>query len=639
MTDPALKRLPDKVIPVTRGDTTYMVIVADGANTTIEARPEESAEKLLERVKDATEKLRDSGDPARYGVANPPKDVIDKTPRTGKPPPGNYHEDYDPDPTRPPMPNKGANLPPYPAKVSMSGSEPDKPETAITVPGASNQFKMTVDWSRGGRDSNLLSLVTAQMQYIAYRWEVIKVTPGDYAHQAAAARHQQTQDQIKEAAKTPGGSGESQMKTLGPFGISTGEAADLNRAFKNIGEDTQADLQDMSKMPWPLRQQYLSVISISVAVRSIGKPARTEFTTRVSMPLDERRISLKKPGDYVVRCIATPLHEDNAPYIRASSVASYALRVETIRDRAHLADDENDRELAALGEQLKNPPKDKTVDDIKAEIAERKRQASATHLQNTERYLEQARTDLKTAQDLSADMAAGRKGPLIGRDPYSLKKRWLAVQLAQQHIEIDDYVDQNRKLVESLAGTQERLAGFALKDLKDKDKAYLLRVTLASEENGQTYQLLTVLGQTKTMEADGTVEYRLADVTSKDHQQQYRGTSTTAGPAGHQEAIRNAFVNFRENNGYGRGTIVIRLPPELENDPAIRPAADGARDVQQARRARAGHAEAQGRGNGRRGRGADRRRTGGGSDRRRRGRDQPRPDGGGDPRARLGRAL
>ena len=429
---------------------------------------------------------------------------------------------------------------------------------------------MTMDWSRGGRDANLLSLVTAQMQYIAYRWEVIKVTPGDYAHQAAAARHQQTQDQLKEAAQTPGGSGESQMKTLGPFGISTGEAADLNRAFKNIGEDTQADIEDMSKMPWAQRQQYLQVIAISVAVRSIGALI-SEFTTRISMPLDERRISLKEPGDYVVRCIATPLHDDDAPYVRASSVSSYALRVETIRDRAHLADEENDRELAALAEQLKNPPKDKTVDDIKAEIAERKRQGSATHLQNTEHYLEQARTDLKTAQDLSADMTAGRKGPLIGRDPYSLKKRWLAVQLAQQHIEIDDYVDQNRKLVESLAGTQERLAGFALKDLKDKDKAYSPRVTLASEENGQTYQLLTVLGQTKTLEDDGTVEYRLADVTSKDHQQQYRGTSKTAGPAGHQEAIRNAFVNFRENNGYGRGTIVIRFPPELENDPAIGP--------------------------------------------------------------------
>src|SRR5207302_2394957 len=96
-------------------------------------------------------------------------------------------------------------------------------------------------------------------------------------------------------------------------------------------------------------------------------------------------------------------------------------------------------------------------------------------------------------------------------------------------------------------------------------------VTLASEENGQTYQLLTVLGQTKTLKDDGVVEYRLADVTSKGHQQQYRGTSMAAGPAGHHEAIRKAFVNFRENNGYGRGTIVIRLPAELENDPAIGP--------------------------------------------------------------------
>ena len=568
VTDPALKKLPDRLVPWTRGDHTYVNVWADGAVVAIEARPDETAEQLLDRAKDAAQKLRDSRDPANsVGVANPAKEGIEKTPGA-KPPPGNYREDYDPDPNRPPMPNKGANLPPYPATVTMAGADPQKPEEAITVPGASNQFKMTMDWSRGGRDTNLLSLVTAQMQYIAYRWELIKVTPGDYARQAAEARRQQTQDQIKEAAKTEGGKGEDTMKTLGPFGISSGEAADLSRAFKNIGEDTRADLDDMSQMPWALRSQYLNVIAISVAVRSIGALI-SEFTTRITMPLDERRISFGGPGDYVVRCIATPLHEDDAPYVRASSVASYAVRVETVRDRAHLADEENDRELAALAEQLKNPPKGKTVDDIKAAIEERKRQASSSHLQNTEHYLTQAQADLKLAEDLSADVQAGRKGPLIGRDPYSVKKRWLAVELAQQHVELDDYLEQNRKLVTALKDTKERLEGYGLEGIKGS--AYSPRVTLASEENGQTYQLLTVLGQTKTKEDDGVVEYRLADVTSKNHQQQYRGSSTAAGPAGHQEAIRNAFVNFRENNGYGRGTIVIRFPAELENDPNIGP--------------------------------------------------------------------
>lgn len=426
-----------------------------------------------------------------------------------------------------------------------------------------------MDWTRGGRDRNLLSNTLSAMQYIAYRWELIKVTLGDYERQTAAIRREQTADQLREAAKVDAGKGESTVKTAGPLGISSGEAADVERAFKNIVEDTSADVRDMSSVPWALRYQYLQVIALSVSVRALGALLK-EFTTRITMPENEQRISFGAPGDYVVRCIATPLHSDTDRFVRASSIASYPVRVETVRDRARLADQANEREIAGLETQLKGLAPGKAADDLKAEIEARKLQASSTHLENTNRRLAQLRDDLKLAEDLKGDVDAGRKDVAIGTDPYAVKKRWLAVNLAQAHIKLEDYIADETRMVDSLKDTAKRLDTYGRKGAIE-GASWSPRVTLASEENGATYQLLMVLSQTKSLEKNKVVEYRLADVTTHDAQQEYLGESKAPGAEGHREAIRAAFVNFRENNGYGRGTIVIRLPKELDENSQIAP--------------------------------------------------------------------
>jgi hypothetical protein len=68
-----------------------------------------------------------------------------------------------------------------------------------------------------------------------------------------------------------------------------------------------------------------------------------------------------------------------------------------------------------------------------------------------------------------------------------------------------------------------------------------------------------MLGEAEGSE-EGRIHWVLADITSKKTQQVYDGYSFKSGAAGHQEAIRKAFVDFRENAEYGRGTIAIRLP-------------------------------------------------------------------------------
>ncbi len=89
------------------------------------------------------------------------------------------------------------------------------------------------------------------------------------------------------------------------------------------------------------------------------------------------------------------------------------------------------------------------------------------------------------------------------------------------------------------------------------------RVALASEENGQVTPVLMMLGQLNESD-EAHKQWRLVDITSPGSRDDYTGESYLPGPVGHSVAIRDAFRNFAENNQYGRGTIAIRLPAELQ---------------------------------------------------------------------------
>ncbi|HEX4983545.1 MAG TPA: hypothetical protein VFV63_17695, partial [Ilumatobacteraceae bacterium] len=94
---------------------------------------------------------------------------------------------------------------------------------------------------------------------------------------------------------------------------------------------------------------------------------------------------------------------------------------------------------------------------------------------------------------------------------------------------------------------------------------YRPQMTLVSEENGQAIPMIAMLGEA-VGSTDANQHWILFDVTSDKTQRRYHGYSTQGGQAGTIEAIRNAFVDFRENAEYGRGTIAIRLPANLHED-------------------------------------------------------------------------
>ena len=95
-----------------------------------------------------------------------------------------------------------------------------------------------------------------------------------------------------------------------------------------------------------------------------------------------------------------------------------------------------------------------------------------------------------------------------------------------------------------------------------KGRQFRPRVAFASEVNGQTVQMIMNLGEAANSK-NGRTHWILQDLTMPTTWGQYHGYSRSWGLFGHAEAIRNAFVDFRENGEYGRGSIAIELPDEL----------------------------------------------------------------------------
>ena len=141
-----------------------------------------------------------------------------------------------------------------------------------------------------------------------------------------------------------------------------------------------------------------------------------------------------------------------------------------------------------------------------------------------------------------------------------------AVQLSFGGYSPATLLPQVKKSIETLEKQEGQAARWSFEIAKD----YRPQMTLVSEENGQAIPLIMMLGEAGSVSGKASEEghrhWILYNVTSDKTQRRYHGHSTKAGREGTIEAIRNAFVDFRENAEYGRGTIAIRLPQVLHDD-------------------------------------------------------------------------
>lgn len=533
--------LPDKVVRWLDANGAHLNVWVDGAVTVLKLEEGETVDELLERVKAAAKALKDGRDPEK-SVEMAEGAEATEFQKDGE---GSGTASAVPLPEEQAIPGakRKANTPAYRAQIINYG-----PSTTVT--GASNRFQMKIDYRPAG--AGMLAQVTARMQPINYYWELIEVTDV-------------TPESVKEASqKTKVGGGERK-------GNWEATAHKTARDHRYIAEDAKADFEDTVleasalevAATWPARSAWLSVVGLSTGIRSLGSFV-SSFIELAATPLNEQSIGFSRPGDFVVRCVATPRADEDATIIRASSVAVTAVRVVNVNQRAEEVNEEPLRKLESLKKELAGLPEGEDKEALAKKIA----------------ALEEA--EEMDAQESAAAMrnSLSKKLEILGRLEDDTRKgtprvqrgwevRLLDAQLQLLKIPRSEYRKQLEEQLSQVKAIEARAKSFSRHFKGDHFRPH---VTLASEENGMVTRMLMMLGQAEGSR-DGKIRWVLADITSPKTQQVYSGTSSGSGLAGHQEAIRKAFVDFRENAEYGRGTIAIRLPEGLSThiggDPGV----------------------------------------------------------------------
>ncbi len=511
-------RVPDRLAVWSNTRGVFVNVWVDGAHEAVAVNDDDTADGLEGSITDAAQRLHDARDPAQSTqVANGAKQT------------GFVPDAKDPSVT-PPLQNARhlANIPAYPADID--------PDDSITVTGGTSHFEMKLNYTRAGAD--MLSQVTARLQPINYYWELFDVT------------------NVKKDER--GGISQSAVGSGNHVSVGSGAGRDLGRSMDAISEDTGADVDETfsgSAATWPARANWLMVVGVSNAVRTIGALIGS-YLSVVTEPLNGRSIGWSHEGEFLLRCVATPSFEEDAVAIRASSVAVAVVRVENINRRATEA---NDRTLNLL--QRLEAKRDLATGDertrLDARIAALRHDESASAGEMGSEALKVVNQQLAVAEALVAADEAG-----VPREQRSPEVRLVAVQLELQQTPALKFLDEVRKQKEEIESRLSLIAGVAD---RMPNGNYRPHVTLVSEENGQVNDLVVLLGEAGDSR-EGARHYLLADATASSPRDRYifEGQSKQPGLAGHAEAVRAAFIDFRENNGYGRGTIAIRLPSTLE---------------------------------------------------------------------------
>jgi hypothetical protein len=552
---------PERLVCWVRQDGRQFVNVwVNGAVQTLELFQNQTTEELQSRVSAAATQLFNTRDPNQSttiadgaqetGFAEPTAESRPQRELSGSGAP----MDIDPEQQRLMIQNgeRGANLPPYPARINNYG-------TSVSVTGGNNRMAMEIDYSIAGSDT--LSQVAARFQYINYFWEIFDVTNVEVP--APGTEHDLSGSRPGEhsTAINPG----------------SGVGNEMSRDFSNIWEDQRADLLEMAdagllNIPlWQFRAAQLSLMAVSSVVRSIGTLV-SSYVSIVTTPLNERNIGWDQEGEFLVRCVATPASEAEDRYRRASSIAVVPIKVMNVNTRATTELERPEAELRRLREQLERLPEGPRRNELVEQITGMERARDQTTMQNVAEQVTNARTQVAAVDEIIANRASGAHPSTM-----SVEARILRVQIELNGL---DPAALRERLQEQLNLLLEMQTYGNTQVAAMQGATFKPRVVLASEENGSVFQMVMVLGELSNSNARRR-RYRLVDMSSPATQDYYDGESTLAGDAGISEAVKNAFIRFRENNGYGRGTIAVQLPPGLDPSgtvPRIMRSAPGSRE-------------------------------------------------------------
>ncbi|MGZ4340716.1 MAG: hypothetical protein ACXVHX_01080 [Solirubrobacteraceae bacterium] len=570
---------PTQLVPWTKDGRWYLNVWLGGDHRTLELDPDQSTDDLVERILKQTEQLKAEDDPRRSTRVQGTKPGPPKF--TG---PRQPYESERPLPGHPTLGEYVAAKSPFtdpgfPAKIISHGAEGSAGHEGaeITVTGASVGFTMQLNFG-AVTDSFTAALLGSHFGGINYKWEIFdisKVTlgqlkgalgkPTPQLESELETLKQQLADEPDEGkrkdaeAQIAGLQQELDKRGKDP---DSGRLADIGRDWANTWEDTKEDLTSVPMFIPGVNIAWIGLIAVSDIVQLVGAPIKALFGF-LSAPSHDKSIEFPSEGTFLIRCTAWQdvterdveyfhRHGWGEPAYRPPSVAYIAVRVTPINQRAT---EVNDAELTAI-ESLKKVIELTPDEDERADYQAQLKEAQEALADNNPQAIERAR---RTAQQEVDNAKEWRKLQLedVPLDKIETKLLKWKARLDLRGLSVDEWQTAQEEAVKQLVETYQRVSTYGLEGC-DTSKIYRPRVTLVSEVDGQVYPIVANLVQ-ENGSTVGARRWRLIDVTSKDTKRVYKGSGAT-----HNDAINDAFRDFKWRAAYGRGTIAIRLPEQVK---------------------------------------------------------------------------
>lgn len=441
-----------------------------------------------------------------------------------------------------------ANKEGYPAEIINLGP-------AVGIAGSTHAFQMNLDWSIEGQWGTLAAFGPR-----AYTWDVFELrnTAGSVNATPSSRRVKPS-----EAAKTH-----------------------LKEGISDIGEDAEASVNEEIIDP-----ATGTAIAVDAVVRGAGTLI-SSFVTLASTPSNERGVTWRGAGTYVVRCLSSrpPLSRQDAPanaVVRAPSIAFYTIRVVSPEDMAATLTaapgvGAAQADLDKLTKSLNDAdPKDRA--GIEEQIAAKRdeidqlRRAderdTASHLDSLDAQSDQQIALAQMVAELRNTGAPPEQWkPLIAEHtpallrPPTMDPDTLYGQVVALHVELTLGGRQPATVIDELrrASDQTRQQRGALLEASGDMQGPQFRphMSFVPRSDGRALPLMIVLGEAKDS-TDGDRTWLLFDLSTPGHRDRYSGHSSTRGAAGHAAAIRAAVNAFVGDIPYGRGTLGIRFSEAL----------------------------------------------------------------------------
>ena len=451
--------------------------------------------------------------------------VVPAAARTGPPPPEPSTTEQ-PDPLHQFQASQQANLPAWPGAVVAMTPQ-------VTATNSTGSFLMHLE-NNQGRD--MLDRVTNLMQPINFRWEVLKLDER-FMPVKGATRSATRFDATKGAFERRIRNADADRRAL------LGEHPERQSIPESVIRQAVADQMHDTRLILSMAGE----VALQLINTFVGGPDNPFSEDIIDVPFRE-------PGDYFVRCLATPVSDSDAKYVRATTVAGVTVSVFDIAEYAQEAlgteTDEAERarkRIAAIDTQLAAPPGTDQSPGAQA------RQARDRAFLGFERIYSQAVIDAK-----------GDQGAILAARRSYLQARiaWLSGPALPPGDE-KFQEDVGRQLA-SLQG-EERQVGSTI-DLAQSQlpsgvtPTGLMTGVLIGEETGSRLNMTFSMGERTYIAAD-RLEIIIADVTGGEAGRVFNGLGDGFQGAGRPDALRAAIRDLRENLKRGRGELAYRLPP------------------------------------------------------------------------------